>query len=98
VESVVLGVLENHAGRTFLPLAVQISTSLDNASFKPAAGETLDVPASARPAAIRNLTYDLKRTPARYIRIKAKNIGTLPAWHANAGQPAQMAFDEILVK
>jgi hypothetical protein len=32
------------------------------------------------------------------VRVKAKNVGPLPAWHPNAGQNAQMAFDEIIIK
>ena len=98
VESVVLGTMENHAARAFLPVAVEISTSLDDKDYKPAIAEKIDPPAAARPFALRSLSYDLKRAPARFLRIKAKNIGALPPWHANAGQPAQMAFDEILVK
>jgi alpha-mannosidase len=98
VEGLVLGTLENHGGRVFLPVAVEIATSLDDKDYKIALSEKLDPPSAARPLSLKSLAYDLKKTPARYIRVKAKNIGTLPAWHQNAGQPAQMAFDEILIK
>jgi hexosaminidase len=98
VEGLVLGTLENHGGRVFLPVAIEVATSLDDKDYKVALSEKLDPPSAARPLSLKSLAYDLKRTPARFIRIKAKNIGTLPAWHPNAGQPAQMAFDEILIK
>jgi alpha-mannosidase len=98
LDGLVLGTMENHAGRVFLPVAVEISTSLDNKDFKVAVSEKLDPPAKAQPFSLKSLAYDLKKTQARFIRVKAKNIGTLPTWHQNAGQPAQMAFDEILVK
>jgi hypothetical protein len=60
--------------------------------------ETLDVPTQPRPFSLKSLTYDLKKTSGRFVRVKAKNVGPLPAWHPNAGQNAQMAFDEIIIK
>ena len=98
LEGLVLGTMENHASRVFLPVAVELSVSLDNKDFRTVVSETLDAPTKARPFSLKSLTYDLKKTPGRFVRVKAKNIGTLPAWQANAGQNAQMAFDEILIK
>ncbi len=98
LEGLVLGTMENHASRVFLPVAVELSVSLDNKDFRTVVSETLDAPTQARPFSLKSLTYDLKKTPGRFVRVKAKNIGTLPAWQANAGQNAQMAFDEILIK
>ena len=36
-------------------------------------------------------------TSMRYIRIKAKNYGTLPKWHQGAGGEAFIFVDEISV-
>jgi hexosaminidase len=98
LEGLVLGTMENHATRVFLPVGVEISVSLDNKDFRTVVSETLDAPTQARLFSLKSLTYDLKKAPCRFVRVKAKNIGTLPAWHANAGQNAQMSFDEILIK
>jgi len=35
---------------------------------------------------------------ARYIRVQAKNIGTIPEWHPGAGNPGFIFIDEIWVK
>lgn len=34
----------------------------------------------------------------RYLRIVAKNPGTLPSWHMSAGQPSYLFIDEIVIK
>jgi hypothetical protein len=98
LEGLTLGTMENHASRIFLPAVVEISVSLDNKEFRTIISEKLDAPTQARPFSLKSLTYDLKKTPAQFVRVKARNSGPLPAWHANAGQNTQMAFDEILIK
>jgi hypothetical protein len=37
-------------------------------------------------------------TRIQRLHVKAKNIGTVPTWHADAGENAWMDFDEIIVK
>jgi len=101
VEELTLGCLENHGARIFLPASVEISLSTDNKDFQVAAAEAYPVPDSLRPAALKALTFGLKKAQARYVRIKAKNLGTLPKWHKNAAaqNPAAiMSFDEIIVQ
>jgi len=101
LEEISLGCLENNNARIFLPASVEIAVSTDNKVFQSVAMEAYQVPETARPAALRTLTFDLKKAQARYIQVKAKNIGTLPKWHKNAaGQnpTALMYFDEIIVK
>lgn len=101
LEEITLGCLENNNARIFLPAAVEISVSGNNKYYQVVASETLKVPETAQPVSIKNLTYNLKKTQGQYIHVKAKNIGALPKWHKNAGQPnanAMMSFDEIIVK
>jgi len=35
---------------------------------------------------------------ARYVKVKAKNFGTLPNWHQGAGGDAFIFIDEITIK
>ncbi|RMD48436.1 MAG: hypothetical protein D6830_06850, partial [Ignavibacteria bacterium] len=44
-------------------------------------------------------TFDsyLKDISARYIRVIAKNIGTIPQWHGAAGYKAWLFADEIII-
>lgn len=37
-------------------------------------------------------------TKARYIRVKAINGGSLPAWHESAGSPTHLFIDEVMVR
>ena len=34
----------------------------------------------------------------RYVRVKVKNGGVLPAWHESAGQATHLFIDEIIVR
>ena len=35
---------------------------------------------------------------ARFVRIKAKNVGTCPGWHPGAGGKAWLFVDEVIVE
>jgi len=101
LEEITIGCLENNNARIFLPASVEISVSSDDKNYQVVAEDAMNVPETAQPVSIKNLTYNLKKTQGQYIHIKAKNIGALPKWHKNAGQPnatALMSFDEIIVK
>lgn len=101
LEDITLSCFENNDARIFLPTSVEISVSFDNKNYKVIAMQNLGVPEKAQPVSLKNLTYNLKKAQAQFIHIKAKNIGTLPAWHRNAGQSfagALMYFDEIIVR
>jgi hypothetical protein len=37
-------------------------------------------------------------TTARYIRVRAKTGGQLPAWHESAGSPTHIFIDEVIVR
>ena len=39
----------------------------------------------------------LDRVPARFVRVRAKNIGVCPAWHPGNGGAAWIFVDEIQV-
>ena len=38
-----------------------------------------------------------KGTPARYVRLTARNVGRAPAWHFMNGKPAWLFIDEVCV-
>jgi hypothetical protein len=101
LQEITLGCFENSGARVFLPAWVEISVSMDNKNYKVVATDSLSVPEKSQGPAIKNLTYDLKKTQGQYIHVKAKNIGALPKWHPNASAPnaaAMMDFDEIIIK
>ena len=40
----------------------------------------------------------LSSTNARYIKVHAESVLEMPSWHINAGKPAFIYVDEIVVK
>ena len=98
LEEIMLSCLENSGTRAFLPASIEISVSGDDKEYRTLATQNLTVSEKAEPASAKNLNYRLANVQARYIHVKAKNIGTVPTWHANAGANAWMYFDEIIVR
>ena len=41
---------------------------------------------------------DMNKANARYIKVKATNIGECPEWHKGAGGKAWLFVDEIIVE
>ncbi len=59
---------------------------------------SVDAPADAKDerVLIRDLGMNIYQK-CRYIRISAKNFGTLPDWHEGAGGKAHLFFDEVSI-
>jgi non-lysosomal glucosylceramidase len=49
-------------------------------------------------AAVKDITAKVKPIRARYVRVRAKNVGVCPPWHPGAGGKAWLFMDEIAVK
>ncbi|MGB9764192.1 MAG: glycoside hydrolase family 38 C-terminal domain-containing protein [Candidatus Saccharicenans sp.] len=98
VYDLTLGCLENNNNRVFLPVAVKIEVSTDGKNFETIVDETRPRPEKPQSPGIRTLSYSLKGREARYIRVTAVNIRTVPVGFRYAGQNAWMMFDEIYVR
>lgn len=100
VYELVLSCFENNNGRIFLPVKVEAEVSVDGQKFEKVVEKEIPVPASEKPQgpAVRMLSFSMKGVEARYIRVKAINIGTVPNGFRNSGQNAWMLFDEIYVR
>ncbi|NOR11849.1 MAG: hypothetical protein GQ545_01195, partial [Candidatus Aminicenantes bacterium] len=46
----------------------------------------------------KDYVTDLPDMRARYIRIKARNVGICPDWHPGAGGKAWLFCDEIIIE
>ncbi|YCM46859.1 PQQ-dependent sugar dehydrogenase (plasmid) [Verrucomicrobiaceae bacterium 227] len=80
----------------FLPPAVEFLTSGDGENFLTVATVTHEIP---REQATAQIILSTKITPveARYIRVHAKNLGSIPDWHPAKGREAWLFVDELLV-
>lgn len=82
--------------RVFPPTSVEIALSRDGTDFKDAISQPVNVPIEG-PWAVVPVVADFKTAKARYVRLKAKNVGITPANHPKAGQVTTLAIDEIIV-
>ena len=98
VQSVGAGFLQDVRSWIWMPAEVEFEVSLDGTTFEPVG--------SARPRAaddrygvvIEDLKAQLsKPRQARYIRVRARNYGTIPDWHPGRGNRAFIFVDELHV-
>lgn len=92
-----IGFIQDVSSWIFFPLNVEFYSSQDGAdfelikSFKSEVTKNPDVQ-------IKNFAAQFEHLLSRYIKIKAKNIGTCPDWHYGAGGKAWIFADEIIIK
>ena len=98
IYELMLDCFENNNSRVFLPAEVKIEVSADGKNFEKVIEETRPLPEKPQGPAIKTLSFSLKGREARYIRVTAINVGTIPAGFRYAGQNAWMLFDEIYVR
>ena len=98
IRRVRLGCLSDNTDWIFLPRYIEVTASIDGKSFGPAVSKDLEVPTEAEDTRVEDLTLDTGEVHARYLHIKAENIGKCPPWHQGAGGDAWLFVDEIIVE
>ena len=73
--------LEDQRSWIFLPTNVSCYISNDNKTFTKVSSQKVDATKPAEHVTMKNVAFSLKRKKARYIKIVAKKLGTLPKWH-----------------
>jgi cytochrome c len=84
------------AAGVFLPSSVEFFVSTDGKAFQAIATITHAIPVK-EPTEKITLSARIEPMKARYLRIHAKNLGTIPDWHPAKGRKAWLFADEILV-
>jgi predicted alpha-1,2-mannosidase len=79
------------------PPEVSLEISEDAVVWKSVGNLKNSVPPEEQNAMIKEFEFSLPQMNARYIRVKAKNAGPLPAWHPGAGSPSFLFIDEISI-
>lgn len=83
----------------FFPESVTFSVSKDGEKFEDI--ETVATQKQLTKESKRNdieyFTANFETTNARYLKIRANNIGKAPVWHNSAGLPAWIFIDEVIV-
>ena len=79
------------------PKEVVFEISNDGKTFKPLTTVENKIIAALKEPEVQTLGAEVTAT-ARYIRVRAKTGGQLPAWHESAGSPSHIFIDEVIVK
>lgn len=80
----------------FLPPIVVFETSSDGEIYQEVARIENDVPLD-KPIALATLAARINLVQARYLRVRARNLGSIPDWHPAKGREAWLFVSEILV-
>lgn len=97
VKKIRCGFFQNQVTWIFLPIFIEMAIATDGNDFQVIG--TFDVKTEFSPEAeIKDFSIDLATNEARFVRIKAKNVGTCPDWHPGAGGKAWLFVDEIVVE
>jgi len=90
--------LQNTPNGIYLPTSVKYLVSVDGSKFDEVATIAGDAAPLLKPdSVIRPFAATLAGVPARYVRVLAANIHTIPAGYPAAGAEAWLFVDEIIV-
>ena len=82
----------------WLPTSVEVAVSDDGKAYRVVASVKHDVPEKQAGPLVKPIGAALKGVRARYVRVRAKSVGKIPAWHRAGGIPAWLFVDEIVVR
>ncbi|MFC1572233.1 glycoside hydrolase family 97 protein [Candidatus Eisenbacteria bacterium] len=98
INTIGAGFLQKAAYWVFFPTEITFAVSSDGSDFETVAWFRPPVATSEDDFAIETVTRDLAGTRARYVRVRARNIGQCPSWHRGAGRKAWLFVDEIIIQ
>jgi hypothetical protein len=81
----------------FLPVRVEFAAGDERTSLKPISTVHNDVPVNEAGPLIRSFSVRDLGISARFVRVRAVNVGSIPAGHPAAGAKAWLFVDEIVV-
>jgi predicted alpha-1,2-mannosidase len=82
----------------WMPTRLEFEASNDNVNFTKIAEIKTDVAPENMEHIIRDYSTKIAPTRASFVRMKAYNLGKIPAWHPGAGYDAFIFVDEIFIE
>ncbi len=92
------GFLQNARSWIWMPTRIEFETSSDGETFVKVADIKTDIAPENMTEQIKDYFQNIAPTNARFVRVKAYNLGKIPAWHPGAGFDAFIFVDEIFVQ
>jgi predicted alpha-1,2-mannosidase len=97
ISRVQLGCLQDNNSWIFFPRSIEFAFSSDGSMFDNSTIVTNTVSEKDETIQVKEFQIDPESVKARYVRVRAKNIGVCPEWHKGAGNKAWLFVDEITV-
>ncbi len=98
VKRIAAGFIQDQNSWIFMPSEVEFALSTDGAEFEVVGVARNDVPQDAVGAIVKDFSKEGVNREARYVRVRAMNIGLCPDWHKGAGHKAWIFSDEIVIE
>jgi len=98
IKSIQTGFLRNQGSWIFIPELVEYSLSSDGNSFEVISSQKIAASDPNDETEIINISSGSVDKKGRYLRVFAKNINDLPAWHKGSGDKAFIFVDEIVIE
>lgn len=97
IRAIRVAFLQDAGAWIFLPPRVEYAVSDDGVDFRVVAKIDNPIPAQRGGSFVEPFEAQIEETRARYLRVRADNIGVCPDWHGCAGCMAWLFVDEALV-
>jgi len=98
INKISTGFLQAIGSWIWMPAKVEYFISDDGKNFKSIALVHNGVPDNEYDAVFIDFSYEFKEISARYVKVKAKNYGTIPKWHLGSGGDSWIFVDEIVIE
>jgi len=98
VRKIAADFLQDQRSWIFMPVNVEFSVSRIGDDFKTVSVIENSIADNNPEAIIKDFIKDGLKESARFIRVRAINRGTCPAWHVGAGEKAWIFVDEITIE
>lgn len=82
----------------FLPKGMEVKLSENGKDFSKPFSIKNDIEPKTEGAFLHELQVSFPAQKARFIKLKAHNLGTCPPWHRGAGDDAWLFVDEVVVE
>lgn len=93
-----LGCLQDARSWIWMPSSVEFYTSQNGHTWDFAGKVSNTVADNDMTAQIKDFILQIKPTQAKFVKVFAKNYGTIPYWHPGAGGEAFIFIDEITIE
>jgi hexosaminidase len=98
ISNITLGCLQHYRDWIMMPTAVKFEVSLDGKNFKEVKTVKNPISLNEQEATIHDFKAQFPVQKAKYVRVTAHHLTSLPEGHNGAGQPAWLFADEIVVR